>query len=148
MTIAEPAGGARLARIRLIYDAMVAGDSEAAMAGAADAIEWRNPDDAIEPGTRQGRASFAEALASLFAEFSFQRFEILGSAGLGDAVAARVRVVATGRSSGAPFEAVFGHVFRFDGEQVVAFEWARDADAALEAVGLDRWPDGLSAPEP
>jgi ketosteroid isomerase-like protein len=136
----RPAGEARLDQARRIYDGIIAGDLDRAMAGAADAIEWRNPAEAIEPGTRHGKTSFAEAVTALFAEFDFERLEILDSAELGETVALKVRVVATGRGSGAPFETVFGNVFRFDADQVLAFEWSPDPAAALAAVGANRWP--------
>ena len=137
---AGPASEPRLGRVRAIYDAIVAGDLDRAMTGSAPEIEWRNPEEAIEPGTRRGQLEFADAISSLFAQFDFERLEVLDSAEDGDAVALKVRVVATGRASGAPFEATFGNVFRFDGERVTAFEWARDPDAALRAVGVERWP--------
>ena len=137
-----PAGDARIHQARRIYDAIIAGDLDEAMATAAAEIEWRNPESAIEPGTRRGRASFADAIQSLFAELDFERLEILDSAERDDAVALKVRIVAKGRGSGAPFEQIFGQVFRFDGDQVVAFEWWPDTDAALRAVGADGWPGG------
>ena len=138
--MAAAASEERLERLRAIYDAIVAGDLERAMAGSAEAVEWRNPAQAIEPGTRRGRAEFAEAIGRLLEQFDFERLEILDSAEHGDAVAAMVRVVATGRGSGAPFETTFGNVFWFDGDRVSAFEWAPDPAEALEAVGADRWP--------
>ena len=72
-------------------------------------------------------------------ERRLERLEILDSVELGDAVAVRVRVVATGKGSGVPFETTFGNVFRFDGERVSAFEWAPDPGAALRSVGVERW---------
>jgi ketosteroid isomerase-like protein len=137
---AGPANERRLARVRQIYDAIVAGDPEEVMRGSAEAIEWRNPPEAIEPGTRRGKASFAEAVEAMVTQFVYERLEILDSAERDDTVAVLVQVVATGRTSGAPFEATFSNVFRFDGDRVVVFEWSPDRDAALRAVGADRWP--------
>jgi ketosteroid isomerase-like protein len=137
-----PASDARLERVRRIYDAIIARDLDQAMAGSADEIEWRNPAQAVEPGTRRGKTEFAEAVAALLGQFAFERLEILDSAERGDAVALRVRVVATGQASGAPIDTIFGQVFRFAGESVVAFEWSPDPNAALEALGADRWPGG------
>ena len=137
-----PASGRRLELARRIYDAIVAGDLAKAMAGAADEIEWRNPAEAVEPGTRRGTTAFADALGALLAQFDYERLEILDSVEHGDALAVRLRVVATGRASGARIDEVFGQVFRFDGERVTAFEWSPDPSAALKAVHADRWPGG------
>jgi ketosteroid isomerase-like protein len=137
--MAGPASEQRLERLRAIYDAIVAGDLERAMVGSAEAIEWRNPVEAIEPGTRRGQTEFAEAITKLLEQFDFERLEILDSAEHGDAVAVMVRVAATGRGSGVPFETTFGNVFRFDGERVSAFEWAPDPGVALRSVGVERW---------
>ena len=133
-------GVPRLERIRTIYEAVVAGDLERAMAGSADGIEWRNPPDAIEPGTRHGRAEFAQAVEAISSQFILEGLDILDSAERGDTVAVLVRVTGTGRGSGAPIDGVFSHVFRFDGESVAAFEWSRDPESALQAVGAERWP--------
>jgi ketosteroid isomerase-like protein len=130
----------RLERIQRIYDAVVAGDLDRVMTDAMEQIEWRNPPDAIEPGTRQGRADFAQAVEAISAEFKLERIEILNSAERGDTVALMVRTTGTGKTSGAPIDSVFSHVFWFDGESVAAFEWSRDPQAALRAVGADRWP--------
>jgi ketosteroid isomerase-like protein len=137
---AGPASEQRLARVRAIYAAIVAGDLEKVMAGSADEIEWRNPPEAIEPGTRRGKTSFAEAVEATLTQFHYERLEILDSAERGNSVAVKVHAVATGRTSGVPFETTFSNVFRFDGERVTAFEWSPDPDAALGAVGLDGWP--------
>ena len=137
-----PVSDGRLRQVRGIYDAIVADDLRRVMTGTPDEIEWRNPAGAIEPGTRQGRPAFMEALAALLAQFAFERIEIVDSAERGDAVALVVRIVATGKTSGAPIDAAFGQVFHFRGDDVVAFEWSPDPDAALRAVGLDRWPGG------
>ena len=136
---ADPASERRLARVREIYDAIVAGDPEKVMAGSAEEIEWRNPPEAIEPGTRRGKASFAVAVEAMLTQFVYERLEILDSAEHGDAVAVKVRVVATGRGSGAPFETTFSNVFRFDGDRVTAFEWSPDPGAALRSAGVERW---------
>ena len=138
--MAGPASPQRLDRVRGIYDAIVAGDVDRVMDDSAEGIEWRNPPDAIEPGTRRGRADFAHAVEAISAEFAFDRLEILDSVQRGDAVAARIRIVGAGKASGAPIDTVFSYVFEFDGESVTAFAWSRDPDAALQAVGADRWP--------
>ena len=126
--------------MRLVYDGIVAGDLDRVMTDAMDEIEWRNPTEAIEPGTRRGQTEFAEAVNKLFEQFDFEQLEILDSAEHGDAVALRVRAVATGRTSGAPFDTTMGNVFRFDGDRITAFEWTPDPDVALSLVGIVRWP--------
>jgi ketosteroid isomerase-like protein len=72
--------------------------------------------------------------------FEYERFEIERSAERGDVIAIRVRFIGRGRGSGAPIDTVFGHVFRFDGDRLSAFEWFPDPARALQAVGAERWP--------
>jgi ketosteroid isomerase-like protein len=135
-----PANERRLRLVRRAYDGMVAGDLDAVVAGTAADVEWRNPERAVEPGIRKGRAEFREALGRLSELFDYDRFEIERTPESGDAVALRVRFIGRGSASGAPIDAVFGHVFRFDGERVVAFEWFPDPADALDAVGAESWP--------
>ena len=140
--IARPVSAKRLEPAERAYRALVEGDLETAMAGLADEVEWRNPDDAVEAGTRTGRESFSTALERLLELFDYDRFEIVDSAEVGDAVALKVRIVGRGRTSGAPIDDVFGHVWRFENDRAVVFEWFSNTDGALEAVGADRWPSG------
>lgn len=138
--MAPPASERRLALVRRAYDGLIDGDLESVMADAAEEIEWRNPEQAVEPGTRKGRAAFAEALGRLGEMFEYERFEIERSAERGDVIAIRVRFIGRGRGSGAPIDSVFGQVFRFDGDRLIAFEWFPDPARALQAVGAERWP--------
>lgn len=138
-----PASSSRLVRIGRIFEALVARDLEALMSGAAEEVEWRNPEGAVEPGVRTGRDAFAEALGRLLEMFEYERFEILDSAERDEVVALRVRQVGRGRASGVPIDAVLGQVMWFEGERVVAFEWFPEPDRALAAVGAESWPGGV-----
>jgi ketosteroid isomerase-like protein len=131
----------RLAWARRVFEAVVDGDVDRLLIGASDEVSWHNPREAIEPGIRRGRDSFAVAIRALLDQFEFERFEIEAAVEIGEAMALRVRMVGIGRGSGAPIDTPIGTVFRFAGERLVEFAWYPAPDDALAAVGGERWLD-------
>jgi ketosteroid isomerase-like protein len=97
-------------------------------------IEYINPEDAIERGTRKGLAGMRTALENLFAGAGrAATIELEQLYESGDRVLARVRIHARGASSGA--EAVgppTGMVFTIRDGQVFRIEWQYWTDETLD----------------
>ncbi len=140
--MADPAGPEELERARRGYEALGRGDLEEVVADMAEDVQWRNPDDAVEGGTRTGREEFKLALLAVIESFEEVSYEIVDSAARGDGFALLVHARARGRTSGAPLDQMLGHVFRFEDGVQVAFEWYNDPADALRAIGASAWAGG------
>jgi ketosteroid isomerase-like protein len=96
-------------------------------------IEWVNPEDAIEGGTRKGLAGMRTALENFFdGAGRAATVEIEEVHERGDRVFVRLRVHARGAASGA--EAVgppVGQVYTIRDGRVFRMEWHYDVDKAL-----------------
>ena len=80
-------------------------------------------------GLRQSSREVLESLDDV-------QFEPLEHAASGDKVAFVVRATGTGRGSGAPVEARFGHLFELKDERVTRWVVYANPEQALEAAGL------------
>jgi ketosteroid isomerase-like protein len=118
--------------VRRIYD------GSGALTDHVDAeIEYVNPPEAVEPGTRRGFAEVAAALQSAAESFDSIRHEIRDLFDGGDVVVASVRFLARSRGSDAEVGQDEVHTWTFRDGKIVRFEWGRDLDAALAAAGLE-----------
>jgi ketosteroid isomerase-like protein len=127
--------------VRRFYAAFNEGDLDAVMALCDESIEYVNPPDAAEAGTRVGCSAVRRALEGLadgFEEFRCQIEEIARS---GDTVLVVARSTGRGRSSGIPFNEVQGHLLAVEGGRVTRFQWFRDI-AAARAAEADRLARG------
>jgi len=99
-------------------------------------IEWVNPPDAVEAGTRRGVDAFGTAVDALADTFEGVRAQLDELFDVGD----RIVVVATlhgrGRGSGADIERRQGYIWTFRGGKAIRFEWFTDPDGALRAAGV------------
>jgi uncharacterized protein len=99
-------------------------------------IEWVNPPEAVEPGTRRGIDAFAAAAESVSETFDGVGVEIDELLDAGN----RVVVVATlhgrGRGSGADVERRQGYIWTIRDGKAIRFEWFTSADDALTAAGV------------
>jgi len=99
-------------------------------------IEWVNPSDALEAGTRRGVDAFNSITEELNDRFRDFRMEVERFVDAGD----RVVVIATmrgyGSGSGVEVENRHGSVWTIRDGRAVRFEWFREPAQALEAVGL------------
>jgi ketosteroid isomerase-like protein len=143
--MSEPASPERLDQIRRGYAALERGDVEAVVAEMSEEVEWRNPEGAIEGGTRMGKTAFKGALEALLDTFVDYDVQIVDSVQVGDDTAVLIRARAQGRTSGAPLDQLFGHVFRFEDGVQVALEWYNDPTEALRAVRAPTWAGGAVA---
>jgi ketosteroid isomerase-like protein len=101
-----------------------------------DEIEYVNPPDAVEPGTRRGREAFHAAIARVddaFGERSVELEEIVDG---GDDVVALLTFVVRGSASGLERRQPQGHVWTFRDGKATRFSWFNDPAAALAAAGL------------
>jgi ketosteroid isomerase-like protein len=97
-------------------------------------IEFINPPEAVEPGTRRRRAQVAQALRSSSELFDWRRHEVHELFELEDAVVAAVSFRACIRGSGAELVQEEAHTWTFRDGRIVRFEGGRDLSAALEAA--------------
>ncbi len=99
----------------------------------AEDVEYVNPDYAVEPGTRRGRASFA-AVRGSYEDFKLEveRFVDAG----GDEVVVLARYTGSGRVSGVPVAGEHGYVWAVRDGLGVRFRWFQSHREALDAAGL------------
>ena len=120
-----------LALVRQIYDAW---DREgSAREFIAEDVEYVNPSYAVEPGTRQGRKSFA-IVRDTYEDFSVRVEQFLDTRG--DDVVVLARYTASGRGSGVPLEGEHGYVWTVRDGQAVRFRWFQSHREALDAAGI------------
>ena len=99
-------------------------------------IEWVNPPDAVEPGTRSGIDAFGAAAKSVGETFEGARVEIDEILDVRDRVVVLATLRGHGRGSGAAVEQRQGYVWTVEDGKARRFEWFQDADAALRAAGV------------
>ena len=98
-------------------------------------VEYVNPADAIEPGTRRGIDEVMVAFGATSA-FETATSELRELFAAGHSVVAEVRFRARSRGSDVELTQEEAHTWTFRNGKVTRFEWSRDLAAALEAVGL------------
>jgi uncharacterized protein len=121
--------------VRGIYDGS---DPEALTERVDPGIEYVNPPEAVEPGTRQGFDEVVAAMQSTADSFDSVRHEVRQVFDGGDVVVASVVFLTRGRGSDAEIAQDEAHTWTFRDGKIVRFEWGRDLDAALEAAGIRR----------
>jgi uncharacterized protein len=99
-------------------------------------VEYVNPAEAVEPGTRRGVPAFAQAVKKLLQSWEFWRTEIEEVTTAGDQVAVVLRYRTRGRGSGIEVEGRESALWTLRGGRVVRYEWFKEPGKALEAVGL------------
>jgi ketosteroid isomerase-like protein len=136
--------GANEELVRRAYEVINRSESvDAAMAEFEDLfhpeIEWVNPEDAIEGGTRKGKAGMRTVLENFFAGAGGRAtIEVEQVQECGERVFVRARVHARGASSGA--EAVgppVGLLYTIRDGRAFRIEWHYDVDRALAEFERD-----------
>ena len=122
--------------VRRIYASWAPGSSPAESNLLHPDIEWVNPSDALEPGTRTGIEAFTSITEGLDDTIRDFRMDVERFIDAGD----RVVVIATmrghGSASGVEVERRHGSVWTIRDGKAVRFQWFYEPDEALEAVGL------------
>ena len=99
-------------------------------------VEWVNPPDAVEPGTRRGIDAFDKAAQTVTDTIDGVRLEVDEILDAGERVALLATLYGRGRGSGVEVEFKLSHVWTIRDGKVVRFEWFNSATEALEAAGL------------
>ena len=122
--------------VRRIYAAWHQTGLWAASGDLDPAIEWVNPDNAIEPGTRIGVDAFDAAWSSVRHSFETIAFEPGDFLDAGDHVVFITIMRARGHGSGADVEHPQGHVWTIKKGKAIRMRWFHHPHLALKAVGL------------
>jgi ketosteroid isomerase-like protein len=131
-----PASRENVEVVQQIYDdGLIDRAVEAVRPLLAPDVEFVNPPDAIEPGTRRGRDEVMVAFGAVGA-FETATSELRELFPAGDSVVAAVTFRARSRGSDVELSHEEAHTWTFRDGLVIRFEWGRDLAAALEAVGL------------
>ena len=121
--------------IRRIYAAWYEGSP--AGSGLLDPqIEWVNPPEAVEPGTRRGVEAFGAAARSVDDTFEDARVDIDEMLDAGDRVVVLATLRGRGRGSGADVERRQGYVWTLREGKAIRFEWFNSPDEAMRAAGV------------
>lgn len=124
--------------VRRIYQAWGKGMAEDWRELLDPDIEWVNPPDAVEPGTRRGLEDFTAALAMVSDTFDGPRLEIEEFLDMGEQVVVIGLLRGRGQSSGITVERRQGYVWTIQDGRAVRFAWFNDAGEALESAGVTR----------
>ena len=125
--------------VRRLYEhgLLDSADAEVHNVLAEAEIEYVNPPDAIDPGVRRGR-ELRTALGDLTDAFDEREHRLRRVFDAGNAVVADVVFRGRGATSGVSLSQEEAHTWTFDHTgRIVRFEWGRDLDQALKAVGLE-----------
>jgi len=116
--------------VRKIYAAWLQGGS--ARDFIDPDVEYVNPPDAVEPGTRRGRSAFRKITEA----FEDVKIEPLEYADAGDDVVVIVRLTGRGRGSGVGIDWRQGYIWTIRDGKAVRFRWFNTPEEALKAAGL------------
>jgi ketosteroid isomerase-like protein len=97
-------------------------------------IEYVNPPDAVESGTRRGLGAFAQAVAKTLEGWETWRMELDDLESDGDDVAVVLSYRARGRTSGVEMVGRESALWTVRDGRVVRYAWFRDADSAKRAL--------------
>jgi ketosteroid isomerase-like protein len=99
-------------------------------------VEWVNPSDAVEGGTRRGIESFNKAVRSIFDVWDEVRFEIERIIDNGDEVIALGQVRGRGRAAGVEVVRPHGEIWTFRNGRATRVRWFHSNSETLQAAGL------------
>ena len=120
--------------VRRIYEVWEKG--EVGESFLAEDVEWINPADALEPGTRTGVEGFAAAMGSVFGVWEELRVEPdrLEEVGSKVLMIGQIRGRAR-RAAGIEVSQPHAHLWTFRDGKAVRFRWFSSGEQALEALG-------------
>jgi|SRR5215211_1663483 len=122
--------------VRRIYASWAAGSSPAESNLLHADIEWVNPSDALEPGTRTGIDAFTSITEELDDTIGDFRMDVERFIDAGDRVVVIATMRGRGSASGVEVENRHGSVWTIRDGKAVRFQWFSEPSQALEAVAL------------
>jgi ketosteroid isomerase-like protein len=122
--------------VRGLYEAWLAGDREAAIAGVDPAIEWIEPADSPDPETHYGYEGVERSMAHWTEGFDEYGFDILSVRDLGGGrVLGCLLQRARAGGSTVPVEDMLFHIWTIRNGRAVRAEMFRTEQEALNAAG-------------
>ena len=100
-----------------------------------DDVEWVNPPDSVESGTRRGADGFNDAIASVYEGWEDSRFEPERVVARGDDVVALGELRARGRAVGLEVHREHGQIWTFRGGRLARMRWFNSHRETLDAAG-------------
>jgi len=123
--------------VRRIYEeGLIDRDPEQILELATPDIEYVNPPEAIDSGTRRGHMEVAQALRSPSELFDSYRHDLHELYDCGETVVAAVSFRTRSRGSESEVIQEEAHSWTLRDGRITRFEWNRDLAKALEAAGL------------
>ena len=122
--------------VRQIYASWGPGSSPAESNLLHPDIEWVNPRDALEPGTRMGIEAFTSITDELDDTIRNFRMEVERCIDAGDCVVVIATMRGYGSISGVEIQRRHGSVWTIRNGQAIRFQWFYEPAEALEAAGL------------
>jgi uncharacterized protein len=126
--------GENIEIVRRLYRAFNERDTETTRELMDPEVEWVNPDDAIEPGTRHGFGEYQDALRNLRQTFDQMELEVERIEESGDRVATALTIRARGRASGLETTTRQGGLWTLRQGRAVRYEWFSDPDRPFELL--------------
>jgi uncharacterized protein len=122
------------AAVRSLYEAFNRRDTATTRELMDPDIEYVNPEDAVERGTRKGFDQYQVALGKVREIFGDAEIEVDRVVESGDRVAAKIRMRVQLDARG--FDTIVGqsHLWTFRDGKAVRFEWFTDSGRALEML--------------
>jgi ketosteroid isomerase-like protein len=125
------AGRSNVDVVREIYSAWLEGRSARDL--IAEDVEYVNPPDAVEGGTRRGRAAF-RGIRDAYDDVRIEPLEYIETPG--DDVLVIARVTGRGQGSGVEIDWRQGYIWTVSDGRAVRFRWFSDPEHARSAAGL------------
>jgi|SRR5436190_20597781 len=116
--------------VRAIYEAWAEGRSAAPFIDKE--LEYVNPPDAVEPGTKRGRHYLAK-IRDVYPELRVEPERYIDA---GDDVVVVAKIRGRGRGSGLETQWSQGYVWTIEDGKAIRFRWFNDPGEALEAAGI------------
>jgi ketosteroid isomerase-like protein len=122
--------------VRALYDAWAREEFPGPLELLDPEIEYVNPQDAVEPGTRRGIDEFTSAIERVLEGWATWQMEPERFESVEDQVAVVLRYSARGRSSGVNVEGRESALWTLRDGRVIRYAWFRGPQDALNALGL------------
>ena len=120
--------------VRRMYEAWDATDLVTMFSLLDPAVEWVNPEYAVEPGTRHGHEGFVTVMRNLDSSFDSYGHVLGEVVELGDRLLWHTVFHARGRDSGVEVDIPEQHLWKLRDGKIVELRWFHDVAEAEEAA--------------